>query len=201
MTFPHTPRLRFSLLSALIGTAVNISVLYIPSDWSIGWLFATGFFCYILAVIEVCLVVIAAHNDRMQVETSRIQAIAQCPADRLNALGYVMPELGLHIVASLPVVLWEGVTDLEIFRKFLMACRDDYIAPIRDWGKSVEEQDAYALILDKLLELGYVYSRAEGGSPSGPKSWLFRPGALPRLWAEWMGWNVVFQGVKELQND
>jgi hypothetical protein len=201
MTNAHTPRLRTSLLAALIGSAVNISAGYAPADWKwwqVVLLFVTGAFCYVLAITEVCLVVSADKQELKRLDTERVQAISQCPADRLNALGYVVPELGLRVINSQPVPMWEGVIELDTFRKFLTACRDDYIAPVREWGKSAEDQNAYELILEKLMELGYVYSKAEGGEPRGPRSWLFRPNALKRLWSEWMGFDVVFQGIQEL---
>jgi hypothetical protein len=186
--YQHTPRLRNSLALLMIGTVTIVGGGYLPENWQVFAAFVCGVLMVFLAMAEARWIGAEQFN-------ARIREVAFCPPDRLAVLAYKVPELGFKQTASYPVPMWEGIVELDTFRKFLELSRDDYVAPIREWGKGEEDVYQYNLMLDKLLQLGYVKL---DGAPRGPRSWLWRQGALKKLWADWMGWSVVFQGISEL---
>ena len=195
----HTPRLRNSLFLLLLGAGLMlVGGYYLPENWQVLVIILCGVMVMALGVLESYLVAVGVANETMRLENDRIREVANCPPERLSVLSYRVPELDFRLINGLPVPMWEGAVELEIFREFLRNCREDYVAPIREWGKSADEQRDYELILTRLLELGYVQSKIEGGTPRGPRSWLFKPGALKRLWADWIGWEIIFQGLPEL---
>lgn len=201
----HTPRLWKTLLLLGLGSLIVGGLVYLQAPeyvWIVGVLF--GVILVAFAGFEIVLIAYQHGNERERIYNDRIKAIALCPPDRLNALGYHVPQLGFKVIDNFPVPMWslDPPITLDAFREFLTGCKEDYIVPVREFGRGEEDVRQRELILKVLLDRGYVVSRAEGGAPRGPRSWIFRQDARARLFAEWMTWDIEVIGLdaSEMKN-
>jgi hypothetical protein len=192
----HTPRLRQSLALILLGSAAILSGAWFSWDWWPGWVvgLVVGVYLYYLSYLEAAWISAESNAERVRVEIDRIRAVTACPNEKLNALSLAVPEIGLQWIDGAIIPTWEDTgVPLDVFREFLRGSNGEYVQPVREWAKDEQSQRQYEIIIQKLLELGYLKTQ-----PRGPRSWTWAPNALEKLWARWMTWELVITGPTEM---
>jgi len=191
----HTPRMRFAFLAVIFGgVIILLGGYFLPLGFGIWVSTIVGILFVVFGIWEAVLVGYDKGTNRIDAEREKINAIANCSPLKLSALGMNIPTLDARYVNDVLQITWEGTgVPFEIFQEFIRGSKDEYVYPERDWPRNEESARNYELIVNRLIELGFLYP----STPAGPKSWLWKPNMKKRAWDKWMIYRVEIKGMDE----
>lgn len=193
----HVPRLRYAIFILLIGLAAFLAGGFLTGLPMVACLIAGGLLWF-LSICEAAWIGEEIANTRRRLEIERIQAVTACPNEKLNALSVSVPEINLRWIHGAIVPTWEDTgVPLEVFRTFMADAREESVKPVREWAKDSESQRQYEIIIQKLLELGFLKTEP----PRGPYSWRWRGNMRVRAWERWMTWDVTISGLQDMDGE